>query len=196
MGAPGYEAPPAPPFFLVIDLEATCDDRGAVPKDEMETIEIGAVLVDGATLAPVAEHQSYVRPVRHPVLTPFCTHLTTILQADVDAAPSFPEAIDALGHFVGGRDALFSSWGAYDRRQLEADAHHHGVVLPFRGRHLDVKERFSLALGTRRRYGLGQALERAGLTFAGTPHRGLDDARNVARLLPWALGRVPRPPRR
>ncbi|MDF2697512.1 MAG: Inhibitor of the KinA pathway to sporulation, putative exonuclease, partial [Labilithrix sp.] len=35
------------------------------------------------------------------------------------------------------------------------------------------------------------ALEHAGLTLEGTHHRGIDDARNIARLLPWLLGRVP-----
>jgi inhibitor of KinA sporulation pathway (predicted exonuclease) len=27
-----------------------------------------------------------------------------------------------------------------------------------------------------------------GLTFEGTAHRGIDDARNMARLLPWIFG--------
>jgi hypothetical protein len=40
---------------------------------------------------------------------------------------------------------------------------------------------------------LGQDHARLGLTFEGTAHRGIDDARNIARLLPYALGRVPPP---
>ena len=55
--------------YLVIDLEATCDDQGGVPRHEMEIIEIGAVLVAADTLAPLDEWQSFVRPVRHPELT-------------------------------------------------------------------------------------------------------------------------------
>jgi inhibitor of KinA sporulation pathway (predicted exonuclease) len=31
------------------------------------------------------------------------------------------------------------------------------------------------------------------LAFQGTEHRGIDDARNIARLLPYALGRLPVP---
>ncbi len=181
---------PDAPFFLVIDLEATCDDRGAVPKHEMETIEIGAVLVDAETLEPVGEFQSFVRPVRHPALTPFCTELTTITQREVDAAPRFPEAIVALRRFVGGRDALFSSWGDYDRNQLEQDARYHRVTLPFQGRHWNIKRAFSESLGETKRYGMAGALARVGLRLTGTHHRGIDDARNIARLLPWALGRV------
>jgi inhibitor of KinA sporulation pathway (predicted exonuclease) len=60
-----------PRFYLVIDLEATTSDDGSLPPDEMETIEIGAVLADARTLAVVDEFQSFVRPVRRPRLLPF-----------------------------------------------------------------------------------------------------------------------------
>jgi inhibitor of KinA sporulation pathway (predicted exonuclease) len=182
-------------FYLVIDVEATCDDRragngrGAVPPEQMEVIEIGAVLVDGATLSPVDEFQRFVRPVRHPRLTPFCTALTHIAQADVDNAPRFPEALAALRAFIDGRDALFCSWGDYDRKQFEKDARHHGVALPFRGRHLNLKARFAERCAGGRRQGMAGALAKLGIALQGTHHRGIDDARNIARLLPWALGR-------
>lgn len=181
---------PEASFFLVIDLEATCDDQGAVPKHEMEIIEIGAVLVDATTLAPVDEFQTFIKPVRHPTLTAFCTGLTTITQGDLDGAPRFPEAIDALREFIGDRDALFGSWGDYDRNQFDQDARHHRVSLPFGGRHVNLKRAFSKALGESRRYGMAEALARVGLPLAGTHHRGIDDARNIARLLPWVLGRA------
>jgi len=179
-----------PAFFLVIDLEATCDDRGTVPKHEMEIIEIGAVLVERASLEAVGEFQSFVKPVRHKELTPFCTGLTSITQSQVDGAPGFAEAIEALRRFIDGRDALFASWGDYDRNQFEQDARHHRVTLPFGGRHTNVKRAFSAALGETKRYGMAEALRRVGLPLVGTHHRGIDDARNIARLLPWALGRA------
>lgn len=182
----------APRFYVVVDLEATCDDQGSVPKAEMEIIEIGSVLVDAETLEPIEEHQTFVRPVRHPKLTPFCTALTTIRQSDVDAAPSFPEAIDAVRRFLGDTGALLSSWGDYDRKQLEQDAAHHAVALPFVGGHLNIKAAFSERLGLKKKLGVSRALEHVGLRFEGTAHRGIDDARNIARLLPWALGRPPR----
>lgn len=178
------------PFLLVIDLEATCDDRGAVPKHEMEIIEIGAVLVDTRTLDPVDDFQAFVRPRRHPTLTPFCTQLTSITQAQVDGGVSFPEAMTAMRRFVGMRAALFASWGDYDRNQFVQDAHFHRVSLPFGARHFNIKKAFSTALGESKRFGMAGALARVGLPLEGTHHRGIDDARNIARLLPWALGRV------
>ncbi|MDC0744446.1 3'-5' exonuclease [Polyangium mundeleinium] len=181
-----------PAFFLVIDLEATCDEEGRIPEKIMEIIEIGAVLVDGATLEPVGEFATFVRPVIRPTLTAFCKKLTTITQADVDGAPTFPAAIEALGRFVGDRDALFGSWGDYDRKQFEIDATRWGVPLPLQG-HMNIKKRFSAALGETTRYGMASALERLALPLLGTHHRGIDDARNIARILPYAIGRVPIP---
>jgi inhibitor of KinA sporulation pathway (predicted exonuclease) len=182
----------APTHFLVIDLEATCDDGGRIPEKIMEIIEIGAVLVEEATLAPVGEFQTFVRPVIRPKLTAFCTELTTIRQEDVDGAPTFPEAIEALARFQGDRNALFCSWGDYDRKQFEIDAARWGVPLPLKG-HMNLKKRFSATLGEATRYGMSSALERVGLPLTGTHHRGIDDARNIAKLLPYLLGRAPIP---
>jgi inhibitor of KinA sporulation pathway (predicted exonuclease) len=178
-------------YYLVVDLEATCDDRQTIPRAESEIIEIGAVLVEGVTLRTVGEFQTFVKPVVHPKLTPFCTQLTTITQADVDPAQTFPAAAARLAAFGAG--ALFCSWGAYDRNQLEADARRHGVPAPLGPRHWNVKEAFARAAGDRRTMGNRSVLDRVGLTATGTHHRGIDDARNIARLLPFALGRTPVP---
>jgi inhibitor of KinA sporulation pathway (predicted exonuclease) len=181
-----------PSFYLVVDLEATCCDDDSIPRDRMEIIEIGAVLVDASTLAPVREFQTFVRPIEHPRLTEFCTRLTGITQTEVDPAPRFPAAIARLREFLRGTDPLFCSWGNYDRGQLQRDARRHGVRLPLGTSHLNLKEAFSRQLGEARQFGTGQAMRRVGLSFQGRQHRAIDDARNIARLLPYALG-VARP---
>lgn len=172
--------------IVVLDLEATCWPRGEHVQAEMETIEIGAVLLggDGATLA---EFQSFVRPRRHALLSDFCTQLTSIRQADVDPAPVFEEALARLtgwlGEQAGGVDRVrLASWGAYDRGQLERDCAWAGVAYPFAADHLNLKHAASAKLGVRP-LGMAQALERAQLPLAGTHHRALDDVRNMARLV-------------
>ena len=177
-----------PKHYVVIDLEATCCNDQSFPRDHMEIIEIGAVLVDGETLSPVAEHQSFVRPFRHPRLTPFCMQLTTITQAQVDAAPRFAQAISALRTFLDGKGALFCSWGDYDRNQFTRDARPHNVKLPFSALHLNLKRRFAERQGEPRELGTYQALRKVGLSPSGTHHRAIDDAWNIARLLPWIVG--------
>src|SRR5512145_1452543 len=108
---------PSPTHYLVIDLEATCSEDGSIPREETEIIEIGAVLVAAESSSIVREFQTFVRPIRHPKLTPFCTKLTTITQADIDAAPRFSSAMVKLREFIGRDEALFCSWGNYDRNQ-------------------------------------------------------------------------------
>lgn len=174
--------------YLVIDLEATCDDQGQVPREKMEIIEIGAVLVDGETFAPKAEFQSFVRPVRHPRLTPFCQKLTSISQEEVDRAPGFVAVIRALTEFTANQRPLFSSWGNYDKGQFGLDAKYHGIKLPFGKDHLNIKTAFSRALGTRKRFGMAAALRKLRIPLEGTHHRGIDDARNIAKILPYAVG--------
>ncbi len=171
--------------YLVVDLEATCSDDGSVPRDQMETIEIGAVMVEATNLQPVSEFQSFIRPVRHQQLTEFCRDLTSITQQDVDVAKSFEEV---FAQFVAWSlrfaDPLFCSWGDYDRHQLRQDCAHHGVDYPFGEDHLNLKAQFSIRLGIRKRLGMAKAMTRVGLQLTGTHHRGIDDARNIARLLP------------
>ena len=180
------------PYYLIIDFEATCDDRtkagkSLVPKHEMEIIEIGAVLMDASTLEKVDDLGVFVRPVRHPKLTPFCTELTTITQSDVDGAPIFPEAVRQVERLVGNRRVLFCSWGDYDRNQLAQDAAYHGVDVRWARDHQNVKKLFSELLNEPKKFGMDGALQRAGLPLEGTHHRGIDDARNIARLVAWVL---------
>lgn len=186
-------------YYLVIDLEATCEKDHKIPREQTEIIELGAVLVDGVTLLPVGEFQTFVKPVRHPRLTPFCTQLTSIKQADVDAAPGFAVAMQRLGAFLRDSGAsgqfVFCSWGDYDRDQLGRDERRHGVRAPLGPRHVNLKESFRRRSGDDEKLGTGQALRRVGLQFHGTAHRGIDDARNIARLLPYCLGHKPIPAR-
>lgn len=176
------------PHYLVIDFEATCCDLGTVPRHAMEIIEFGVVMTD-ADFRVVDEFQSFVKPVRHPRLTPFCMQLTSIRQQDVDAAPSFPECVAAFGAWLSRyRDFAFCSWGDYDRNQLQQDCDFHRIANPLPAPHCNVKQLFSEHQSLKKKYGLSGAIEKAGLAFSGTHHRGIDDARNIARLLPYIFG--------
>src|SRR4029077_14624561 len=118
-------------YYLIVDLEATCSDIGAVPRHEMEIIEIGAVMQSSRTFEIESEFQTFVRPVRHPELTEFCTELTGIVQTNVEGAPSFEDAIEAMKEWMFAfNDALFCSWGDYDRKQFLQDCDFHRIAYP------------------------------------------------------------------
>ena len=137
-------------YYMVVDLEATTSEGGkAFPPREMETIEIGAVLVRASTLEPVDEYQTFVRPIRHPVLLPFCTELTGIRQDMVDGAPLFGEAFTGMKRrLIAGRDGLvvWGSWGNFDAEQFQRDCGlnrvHYGMPP-----HLNMKDALSSAQG-------------------------------------------------
>ncbi|WP_256592648.1 3'-5' exonuclease [Pseudomonas sp. 43NM1] len=84
-------------YLFCVDLEATWDEVGesesprplAVVSAQMETIEIGLVVIDMETLEIVDELQRFVRPQINPTLTDFCKKLTSIQQADVDSAGTY-----------------------------------------------------------------------------------------------------------
>jgi inhibitor of KinA sporulation pathway (predicted exonuclease) len=175
-------------MYLFVDLEATCNDEPRISREEMEIIEIGAVVLD-ARLREVDRFTTFVRPVLHPVLTPFCVQLTTIQQLQVDRAPGFAEA---LGRFEAWFKTysleLWSSWGMYDVRQFARDCSRHGLRNPLDElRHVNAKDEFTRATG-KRAGGLGAALRELNLKFEGTPHRGVDDASNIGRIAALLYG--------
>ena len=176
--------------ILVVDLEATCSEDGTIAPESMETIEIGACWVDGDGV--VIDHfQSFVQPILNRRLTTFCTSLTGIQQIDVDGAPPFHVAAGLLRQFVDRHrtvNSIWCSWGAYDRRQIERDSALHGIVEPIELPHQNLKRLFAKAQRIGKEVGMAKACDLAGLTLEGAHHRALDDALNIARLLPWAFG--------
>jgi inhibitor of KinA sporulation pathway (predicted exonuclease) len=179
-------------YFLVIDLEATCCNQKSIPSHEMEIIEIGAVMVNEKHLDVVAEFQTFIQPVRHPILTNFCTELTSITQDLVNSAPSFGEAIASLREWLGDyNNVVFCSWGDFDRKQFILDESYHQIELPYPipKQHLNFKQLFTDNQGLKKKFGMKGALELAEIQLVGTHHRGIDDARNIAKLIPYILGR-------
>jgi inhibitor of KinA sporulation pathway (predicted exonuclease) len=177
------------PHWLVIDLEATTDD-GGWPVAEMEIIEIGATLVtaDGRELD---SFQRFVRPLRRPLLTPFCCKLTHITQANIDAAQPLTEVWPLFERWLGQHQSRldgWASWGDYDRKQLEQDWQRLQLQSALsQVPHINLKQRFAKARRLERPLGLNGALQLAGMQFIGQQHRALEDARNTARLFPLIL---------
>src|SRR5262245_51903025 len=135
--------------LLIVDLEATCDTDQRVPRSAMEIIEIGAVRVDLDSFGVIDRFQCYVRPAINPALSRFCTELTGITQAQVDAAPWFAEACARYAGWLAdsfdGR--AWASWGNYDKSQFEQDCRRVGLADPHGAlAHLNLKTVFAKAL--------------------------------------------------
>ena len=164
--------------YLVIDLEGTCCNDGTIHPSERETIEIGAVIASQSGDI-LLEYGTIVRPVRHPILTKFCTELTGITQSDVDGAKPFPEVWSSFLQWVGPRQS-FCSWGDYDLDQFRRDCLFHSLSLWFNS-HCNLSTVFSRSYG--KRAGNRKAARLLGIEPKGTHHRGLDDAKNISAVM-------------
>jgi len=176
--------------ILVVDLEATCSDDGSIAPEEMEIIEIGACwATEGGVVLERFQH--LVRPLARPILTPFCKQLIGITQEEIDQAPLFPVAARALQAFVNevpSTDTVWMSWGNYDHKQLARDAQRHGITMPLLIPHQNAKRLFAKAQRIGKEVGMVRACALTGIPLEGQHHRGLDDAVNIAKLMPWVLG--------
>lgn len=179
-----------PSYSIIVDLEATCCDQNSFPREEMEIVEIGAVRVLASTGEIESEFGAFVKPVRHPILTQFCKDLTTISQEDVQSADGYPQVLTAFSSWLEVYpDYEFCSWGDYDKKQFMQDCQYHGLAYPFSGLHRNLKAEFSTAMSSKKRFGLGGAIRKIGLEFEGIAHRGMDDARNIAKIYRYLLNK-------
>ena len=184
--------------LLVVDLEATCWENRRTPGGEPQSVTNMDIIEFGCALATrrgeLLDSRSFlVRPTWSPQLSQFCTELTSISQSMVDDAPEFAEVLGQLDNWLGELTDSFiwCSWGNYDRIHVLADAEKHGRSPGFVARpHLNLKRLWRRTTGQKRMNGLAHALDYHQLSFEGHHHRGVDDARNMVRLLPfmdWSL---------
>jgi inhibitor of KinA sporulation pathway (predicted exonuclease) len=173
---------PRAALLNVVDVEATCWAGEPPPGQLSEIIEIGLTVVDLAAGERVARHRILVRPAQSRV-SPFCTELTGLTQAEAETGVCFAEACTMLmnEHDAAGR--AWASWGDYDRHQFTRQCAASGTAYPFGDRHENAKAAFTTAHGLRRRPGMAAALRIAGLPLEGRHHRGEDDAWNIAALI-------------
>lgn len=164
-----------------MDFEATCwQDEGR--RGDAEIIEIGSVRMQQGTGTIIDEFSTFVRPTRYPVLSEYCTRLTSITQSDVEAAPAFPEALAMFVEWIGTpEECTLCSWGAYDLFLLRQACRFHRLSYPFDSDYINIKPAFSEVFSGRG-VSMQRAMEMMDLPITGRSHRGIDDARNVAKL--------------
>lgn len=174
--------------YIIVDLEATCWQKREGRKNEI--IEIGAVCINksGETMG---EFSQIIKPVQNPILSDFCTELTTITQDMVNKGLPFPEGLQLFLDWIHSFDAkyLLCSWGYYDKNQFEQDCQLHGLPTDWLEQHISVKHQYAKINGLKRPMGMKGTLKKEGLKLIGTHHRGIDDAQNIGRIFVRYLGR-------
>ena len=167
--------------YIIVDLEATCWE-GRSNTDRMEIIEIGAVILESSHGPVVEEFSAFVKPVIEPMLSDYCKRLTSISQADIDKADDFKTVFPRFIDWIGAQPFTLCSWGNYDLKQFRVDCERHNIPLPESFlRHINLKQEFA-NLKRIKPCGMAKALNILDIKLEGTHHRGIDDARNIAKI--------------
>eukprot|EP01062_Namystynia_karyoxenos_P054680 TRINITY_DN4512_c1_g1_i1.p1 TRINITY_DN4512_c1_g1~~TRINITY_DN4512_c1_g1_i1.p1 ORF type:complete len:625 (+),score=237.99 TRINITY_DN4512_c1_g1_i1:65-1876(+) len=176
-----------PDYLLCLDFEATCDNAGAVAREDMELIEFAWGMVNVREGRVCREGQRYIRP-QYSKVTDFCTRLTGISAETVESGCGLAEAITDCAEYIeslpaGTRVAAVThgTWDLGD--QLRREAERKGIALPevlcsaFDLRDEVVRWAGGAAVPDQTLRGLCRAV---GIQRVGTNHSGLDDALTVA----------------
>ena len=180
-----------PHYYVVIDFECTCwENQGPerLSKFPHEIIEFPAVFLNSKTLEIDYEFHAYVKPTENIVLSPFCTELTGIEQYSVTEADDLASVLFSFEQFLcdnGISDFVPCTDGPWDfQKFLYSETERKGMQFPQWARKwVDIRRRFEMAYSLEHWIGVGEMLKHLDLEFEGRPHSGIDDARNIARIV-------------
>jgi len=175
-----------PRTCIVIDVEATCwQDKAPNTIEpylrENEIIEFGITIIDMAKREILESESIIVRPTTSEI-SEFCTELTTLTPEFVEEnGVSFIEALDIIKDKYKPHRNMWGSWGCYDRDAIYRQCQKEHVKSPFNNNYINIKSMWCWEHGFS--CGVQKALNYANIKFEGTPHRGVDDSFNTAKLL-------------
>jgi inhibitor of KinA sporulation pathway (predicted exonuclease) len=168
--------------IVVVDIEATCW-QGDPPAGQFnEIIEVGVCLLD-LNSGEITDNRGIIVKPENSEIRLFCTELTTITQDMVDYGITLKEACEILVNDFESDKRVWASYGAYDQKQFTKECAEKGIKYPFGQSYLNVKTLFAVMNGLKKEVGMAKALHLAKIELEGTHHRGIDDARNIAKIL-------------
>ena len=174
--------------ILIVDIEATCWQGKAPEGQTNDIIEIGVCLLD-VNSGEISENRGIMVTPERSKVSEFCTELTTITQEQIDQeGTTFKAACKILREEYLSGSRAWASFGAYDLNQFKKQCTATGVGYPFGPSHINVKTLFALKRKLGHEQGMAGALGMLNIPLEGTHHRGVDDARNIAKILWWVLG--------
>lgn len=169
--------------ILVIDIEATCWNTGAPEGMTSDIIEFGICLLDVHS-GEISDNRGILVIPERSEISEFCTELTTITPDLIrEEGITFKEACKAIRNEYEGQSRAWASFGAYDLKHIQRQCSELGVGYPLGPSHINVKTLFALKNKLGHEKGMDGALQYLGIELEGTHHRGVDDAKNIAKIL-------------
>ena len=183
-------------YFFVLDFEANCVRTGALVPQEI--VEFPVVAVDPIKCQAVSDlvFHHYLKPKYHE-LTPFCTELTGITAEMLQDGISLEDSLARFELFlkdnkIAAEDFVFVTCGDWDLRTcLRKEAQYKKIELPtcFQ-RYINIKDLFQRATFRKsKKTGMVGMLNEFGLKLEGRHHSGIDDTKNIAKILAKILER-------
>ena len=173
--------------IIIIDIEATCWNGKIPPGQRSEIIEFGICILDIDT-GEISQNEGILVKPERSTISPFCTELTTITQALLDKEGiTFKEACTKLREEYNPKQYVWASYGFYDIKMIKNQCKIRDIEYPMSQEHINVKELFSKVKGISKKVGMKGALDMLNISLEGTHHRGVDDAKNIAKVLHWCL---------
>ncbi|MFZ4931204.1 exonuclease domain-containing protein [Chryseobacterium sp. Mn2064] len=168
---------------IVIDIEATCWEKGKIPENQKpEIIEIGICklnMKDGS----IEDKRSYLIKPAQSEVSDYCTQLTGITSEKLEKeGVLFKEACSNIKNRYNSLRRTYAGYGEFDKSIFESQCKELNVKFPFSETYLDLKVLLTLMHGEKP-IGLLKELHTRNMEFEGMPHNGADDAMNTARLL-------------
>ena len=167
--------------LLVVDLEATCDDKDPNFKRVSDIIEFGWVL-GNIRSGQIEDCGTWlVRPVRSGI-TEFCTQLTTITDEMIQQDGVSWETVVAEAQAKKLDGYPWASWGDYDKNMIAETVKRHRTKSPVSVRHINLKLLHALQMWNTKEVGITAAMKQMNIPMEGTLHRGIDDAKNIWKI--------------
>lgn len=181
-------------YLCVLDFEATCWENKNVNLDKQEIIEFPSVLYElefntNSKLNYIGEFSKYVRPTLNPILSDFCTKFTGITQKQVDVADTIDKVYEEhhkwlITNTKANAEIYIMTCGAWDIKTMlpkeikNKKLKHYSVYK----RYINIKDEFEYFY-KKKSNGMVGMLNNFGLKLDGRHHSGIDDTKNIAKIL-------------
>ncbi|XP_064624936.1 ERI1 exoribonuclease 3-like isoform X1 [Lineus longissimus] len=178
-------------YFLVLDFEATCQkNERLIPQ---EIIEFPVLKVNAQTFEVEDQFHQYVQPRVNKMLTPFCTELTGIVQDMVDGQQHVEDVLKDFDAWMvahsfgdgGQKTSAFVTCGDWDLKTMlpSQEQYFNLNVAKYFRRWVNIKRVFADTMKHYPKRDMMGMLKDLKLEHQGRHHSGIDDCKNIARIL-------------
>jgi len=175
-------------YFLVLDFEATCDSPiNPLPQ---EIIEFPVLKINSTSFEVESIFHSYVRPTVNPELSNFCTQLTGITQEIIEGQPIFEDVFENFQRWLekenllSGAKFACATCGEWDLKfMFPSQCKAFRLPVPdYMKKWINVKVSFAEMAQLYPR-NMVTMMKYCQLKHEGRLHSGLDDCKNIARVM-------------